>query len=157
MAVATDELAARPEESLDAGRDVRWQETRQSTGASIPSSLFSMVASPIVVEDYVYLLGSGGGKITIVDAATGALLEQTRLPGAAEFWASPWANEGLVYCLDASGKTFVIKPGPSLEVVSVNTLTGNERARFWSSPAISAGTIFIRSDDALYAVSDSSN
>ena len=114
-------------------------------------------ASPIVVEGYVYLLGGRGGKITIVDAATGALLEQARLPGAAEFWASPWANEGLVYCLDASGKTFVIKPGPTLEVVAVNTLTGNDRARFWSSPAISNGTIFIRSDETLYAIGDPSN
>lgn len=110
-------------------------------------------ASPIVVEGYVYLLGSQGGKVKIVDAATGALLEQARLPGAAEFWASPWANEGLVYCLDASGKTFVIKPGPTLEVVAVNDLNENDRARFWSSPAIADGTIFIRSDKALYAVS----
>ncbi len=109
-------------------------------------------ASPIVVEDYIYLLGGSGGKIAIVDAATGALLEKARLPGATEFWASPWANKGLVFCLDASGKTFVIKPGPKLDVVSVNILPRSERARFWSSPAISDGTVFIRSDDALYSI-----
>ena len=114
-------------------------------------------ASPIVVQGYVYLLGSRGGKITIVDAATGALVEQARLPGAAEFWASPWANEGIVYCLDASGKTFAIKPGPTLDVVAVNDLNEDDQARFWSSPAISDGTIFIRSDKALYAISSASN
>ncbi|MEO8271195.1 MAG: PQQ-binding-like beta-propeller repeat protein [Aureliella sp.] len=109
-------------------------------------------ASPLVSAGYVYLLGGGGGKITIADAATGALVQQARLPGAGEFWASPWANGGFVYCLDASGKTFAIKPGPTLDVVAVNILTDNDRARFWSSPAISDGTIFIRSDEALFAI-----
>ncbi len=111
-------------------------------------------ASPLLLEGYIYLLGGGGGKITIVDAATGALVQQARLPGAGEFWASPWANRGLVYCLDASGKTFVIKPGPTLNVVGVNTLAEDDRVRFWSSPAISDGIIFIRSSQALYAIAE---
>jgi outer membrane protein assembly factor BamB len=111
-------------------------------------------ASPLVVNGSIYLLGSGGGKITIVDAATGALVERARLPGAGEFWASPWSNGDLVYCLDASGKTFVLKPGPKIDVIAVNTLTEDAPSRFWSTPAISDGTIFIRSDAALYAIAN---
>lgn len=111
-------------------------------------------ASPIVVDGFVYLLGGRGGKLSIVDAATGTLLEQARIPRAGEFWASPWANNGLIYCLDATGKTFAIKPGPTLDIVSVNDLNEDDQARFWSTPAISDGTIFIRSSKALYAISN---
>ena len=109
-------------------------------------------ASPLLVDGYVVLLGGGSGKLTIADAATGAIVEQTRLPGAGDFWASPWCNNGLVYCLDATGKTFVIKPGPTVEVVSINTLAEEGQGRFWSTPAIADGTIYIRSDKALYAI-----
>jgi outer membrane protein assembly factor BamB len=109
-------------------------------------------ASPLIAEGYIYLPGGRGGKITILDSATGKLVEQARLPGASEFWASPWANQGLVYCLDSAGKTFVIKPGPKLNVVATNTLPTDAETRFWSSPAMSDGVLYIRSDKALYAI-----
>jgi outer membrane protein assembly factor BamB len=109
-------------------------------------------ASPLIVDGLIYLLEGRGGKATIVDSATGALVTQGRIPDAGEFWASPWSNHGRIYCLDASGQTFVLQPGRTLEVVTKNALPVGDSVRFWSTPAIADGTLFIRSSTALYAI-----
>jgi outer membrane protein assembly factor BamB len=97
------------------------------------------------------LLGGRGGIVTCVDALTGNKLYQERLQGAGAFWASPWSNQGLVYCPDENGNTFVLKPGPKLELVRVNELP-EESARFWATSAASDGTLYIRSSKTVYAV-----
>ncbi len=109
-------------------------------------------ASPLIVDGLIYLLEGRGGKATIVDATTGTLVTQGRVPDAGEFWASPWSNQGKIYCLDASGRTFVLQPGRTLDVVANNALPAGDSVRFWSTPAIADGTLFIRSSTALYAI-----
>jgi hypothetical protein len=100
----------------------------------------------------IYLLDGRGGKATIVDAATGVVVTQGRIPDAGEFWASPWANHGRIYCLDALGQTFVLQPGRTLDVAAKNVLPAAENVRFWSTPALADGTLFIRSNKTLYAI-----
>jgi hypothetical protein len=87
-----------------------------------------------------------------VDERTGTKLYQDRLPDAGAFWASPWSYKGLVYCPDENGNTFVLKPGPKMELVRINKLP-EENARYWASAAASDGMLFIRSTNTLYAVS----
>ncbi len=109
-------------------------------------------ASPLIVDGLIYLLEGRGGKATIVDSATGVLVTQGRIPDAGEFWASPWSNQGKIYCLDASGQTFVLQPGRTLDVVAKNALPTADNVRFWSTPALADGTLFIRSSKTLYAI-----
>jgi outer membrane protein assembly factor BamB len=109
-------------------------------------------SSHLVVEGQIFLLGGRGGIITCVDTQTGTKLYQDRLPGAGAFWASPWSNKGLVYCPDENGNTFVLKPGPKMELIRVNKLP-EESGRYWATSAVSDGTLFIRSTNTLYAVS----
>lgn len=109
-------------------------------------------ASPLIVDGLIYLLEGRGGKATIVDSATGVLVTQGRIPDAGEFWASPWSNQGKIYCLDASGQTFVLQPGRTLDVVAKNVLPTADSVRFWSTPALADGTLFIRSSKTLYAI-----
>lgn len=110
-------------------------------------------SSPLIYQGFVYLLGGRNGEITCLDVATGrALYERQRLPNGGQFWASPYAYNGLIFCPDADGKTFVIKPGPVLEVVATNILPDDESTRYWASSAIANGTVFIRSSNTLYAV-----
>ena len=108
-------------------------------------------SSPVLVDGQIFLLG-GRGILTCVDAMTGAKLYQERLPDAGAFWASPWSYKGLVYCPDENGNTFVLKPGPKLDVIRVNKLP-EENARFWATSAASDGALFIRSTHTVYAVS----
>lgn len=109
-------------------------------------------ASPLILDGMIYLFDGRGGKATIVDSATGELVTQGRIPEAGEFWASPWSNQGKVYCLDASGQTFVLQPGRSLDVVAKNVLPAVDDVRFWATPAVADGKLFIRSSNTLFAI-----
>jgi hypothetical protein len=53
-----------------------------------------------------------------------------------------------VYLLNESGETFVLRAGRSPEVVARNRV----EERTLASPAISNGTLFLRSDDNLIAI-----
>lgn len=127
---------------LSSGSGILWSNT--TTGPEM--------SSPLVYEGYVYLLRRNGGQVTCLDASNGDQVFRGRLPDAGEFWASPWAHGGNVYCPDANGSTFVLRPGPEMQVVSVNHLTKSEGTRYWASSAISDGRIFIRSSDTLFAI-----
>jgi outer membrane protein assembly factor BamB len=109
-------------------------------------------ASPLMIDGMIFLLDGRGGKATIVDSTTGQIVTQGRIPKAGEFWASPWSNQGKVYCLDASGQTFVLQPGDTLNVVSKNDLPTDESVRYWSTPALADGILFIRSSNSLFAI-----
>ena len=108
-------------------------------------------SSPLVIDGQIFLLDGRGGQLTCVDVMTGNKLYQDRLPDAGAFWASPWAYKGLVYCPDENGNTFVLKPGPKLDLVLVNKLP-EENARFWATSAASDGTLLIRSTNTVYAL-----
>lgn len=109
-------------------------------------------SSPLIVDGQIFLPGGRGGLLTCVDLMTGKKLYQERLPGAGAFWASPWSYQGLVYCPDENGNTFVIKTGPKLEVVRVNKLP-DDSGRYWATAAASDGALLIRSTNMLYALS----
>ena len=108
-------------------------------------------SSPLLVDDQIFLLAGRNGMMSCVDAKTGDVLYQDRLPDAGAFWASPWLYNGLVYCPDENGNTFVLKPGPKLDLVRVNKLP-EENSRYWATSAASDGTLFIRSSNTLYAL-----
>jgi hypothetical protein len=48
-----------------------------------------------------------------------------------------------------AGKSYVIQAGPKLEVLAANDLRGESNG---SSPAVSAGRIFLRGNKALYCI-----
>ncbi len=107
------------------------------------------MSSPLVYGGFIYILGRSGGLIQCLDASTGEEVYKGRLPNAADFWASPWAYGGRVFCLDDAGTTHVIEPGKELKVVATNRLED----KFWASSAISDGMLILRGTaGGLYAV-----
>ena len=72
-----------------------------------------------------------------------------RLPGARTFWASPWAYDGKVFCLDDSGATYVLQAGPEFKVLGKNELTGE---RFWASAAVAGGALYLRGVENVYCI-----
>ncbi|MGH9336430.1 MAG: PQQ-binding-like beta-propeller repeat protein, partial [Vicinamibacteria bacterium] len=62
--------------------------------------------------------------------------------------ASPVLADGKVYATSEDGDTTVLRAGPSYEVLSENHLDGYTL----SSPAISRGEIFLRTDQFLYCI-----
>ena len=84
------------------------------------------------------------------DAKTGKQMygRQRISPEASAFTASPWAYNGKVFVLSEDGETFVIQAGPEFKVLGKNTL--NEMAL--ATPAVARGSLFIRTQSALYRV-----
>jgi outer membrane protein assembly factor BamB len=111
---------------------------RVATGAPYVSSL-------IYYDGLIYFAGDVG-VVTVADARTGARVWQERIGGV--FTASPVAADGKVYLFSEGGETIVLAAGRIPRVLARNKLD----ARQLASPAISGGRLFIRSDDALFAI-----
>ena len=101
-----------------------------------------------MLYDGVFYMVKSGGIVTTLNPATGALLKQGRSEKApGDYYASPVAADGKVYLLSEEGKMTVLKAGAQWEVLAVNDL----REECNATPAISAGRIFVRTHETLYA------
>ncbi len=106
------------------------------------------MASPLVYRGHVYIFGRNGGIVTCYDARTGKQVYRERISGARAFWASPWASDGKIFCLDDGGSTHVLQAGPEFKVLGKNSLD----EMFWATPAVAGRALFLRSVDHLYCI-----
>ena len=104
-----------------------------------------LTPSPIVVGDELYVI-SDFGIATCLDAITGETHWQQRIGG--NHSASPTFVDGRIYFQNEEGVTTVIAPGPEYTELAKNELDGSTLA----SMAVSDGSIFIRTDEALYRI-----
>ena len=110
----------------------------------------NVVPSPLVYDGVLYWV-KNGGILTAIDATTGEELKKGRLKGAIDgYSASPVAADGKIYFPSETGKVSVVKPGAEWEVIAVNDLDDG----VYATPALSAGTIFLRTDSWLYCFGD---
>jgi outer membrane protein assembly factor BamB len=106
------------------------------------------VPSPILYGDYLYLM-TDAGLVTCLDALTGTVkYEGGRPPVPATFTASVVAFGDRLLMTSEDGDTFMLKPGPTHEIVGTNPL--NEPV--YASLALAGNTIYIRGAQNLYAI-----
>ncbi len=106
------------------------------------------VPSPILYGNYLYLM-TDRGILTCIDAATGEVkYDGGRIPIPATFTASPVAFDGKILLTSEDGDTFIIKAGPTHEILGTNSLG----EPVYASPAIADGKIFIRGEKNLYCI-----
>jgi outer membrane protein assembly factor BamB len=105
------------------------------------------VSSPLVYGDHLYT-ATEGGVVTCRDARTGTIAWRRRLEG--RFFASPAAGGDMIYLAADSGKTFVLAAGAEFELRAENDL-GEE---ILASPALSGGSIFLRTRHRLYCIEE---
>lgn len=103
----------------------------------------------LVYGDYCYVLYDRG-FFGCFDARTGKpLYERQRIgAGATAFTASPWAYNGKIFCLSEDGVTYVFQAGPQYQLLGQNALDELSMA----TPAIAQGSLFLRTDAALYRI-----
>jgi outer membrane protein assembly factor BamB len=109
-----------------------------------------LTPSPVLVGDELYLVNDVG-IASCLDARTGEQHWIARLGG--NFSASPVVAEGRIYFLSEEGVATVVAPEKAFRKVATNTLDGETLA----SMALSAGSIFIRSDSHLYRIAENVN
>src|SRR5258708_29951870 len=83
-----------------------------------------------------------------LDLKTGAEVYGGQRLRPATYSASPILADGKLYITDEDGVTSVVKAGPEFQALGENALDGYTL----STPAISDGQIFIRTDKFLYAI-----
>jgi outer membrane protein assembly factor BamB len=106
------------------------------------------MCTPLVYRGLVYIV-KYNGVMNVYDARTGEKEFQQRLAdGKSAFTASPVAADGKVYLASEEGHVYVLKAGPAFEVVSENDMGESVLA----TPAISEGTLLIRTQGNVVAV-----
>ena len=103
------------------------------------------ISSLVYYDGLIYMVGDVG-VLTVIEAATGARVFQERIGGV--YSASPIAADGKIYLVSEDGETIVVSAGRTPTILSRNRIS----ARQLASPAVAGGRLFIRSDDALYAI-----
>jgi len=125
-------------EGEDSNKYVLW--TEKESGISM--------ASPLVYDGLLYIVDRNRGQISCFEAVTGEAVYTNRITGAKAFWASPWASDGKIYCLEENGTTYVIQAGREFTILGENKLDDI----FWSSTAIAKNSYIFRGQKGIYCV-----
>lgn len=117
---------------------VLWQKTQR--GPYMPT--------PVIYGDQLYVLGNAG----VFDSyhyRTGAEIYRSRLlHKGSGFSASPVVSDGRLYASSEDGDIFVVRTGPVFELLAENAMG----EPIMATPAIAAGTMFVRAQRTLFAI-----
>lgn len=131
-------LAIRPTGSGDVtDTHIAWSTKR---GAPLTPSL-------LVIGEEIYLL-SDGGILSCLDAKTGEKHWDERIGGDCS--ASPIYADGKIYLQNEVGEGFVALPGKQFKLLATNDL----QERTLASYAVQDGSLYIRSETAMYRISE---
>ena len=123
---------------LDEVSDTRVEWAQQRRMGNVPS--------PLLYERVIYSVRDAG-ILSSIDAETGEILKQARLPQAmSAYRASPVAADGKLFLLDMEGTLTVVKAGGQWEVLHSLALDEGGSA----TPAIADGRLYVRTHQNLY-------
>jgi outer membrane protein assembly factor BamB len=109
----------------------------------------SYMPTPLIYGNYLYVL-SNQGVLDCYDLKTGKEIYRQRIPHqGAGFSASLVAADGEVYLSNEDGDIFVVKAGPEFDLMATNPMG----ELIMATPAISSGTIFVRTQHHVFAIS----
>jgi outer membrane protein assembly factor BamB len=106
------------------------------------------IPTPVIYGDHLYVC-LNNGVLAAYQLRTGERLYQERLGGkGGAFSASPVAADGKIYLASEDGDVFVVKAGPTYELLATNPMG----EVLMATPAISDGVLFVRGLKHLYAI-----
>jgi outer membrane protein assembly factor BamB len=109
------------------------------------------VPSPLLVEEQLYFTKGNNAVLSCLNARTGEfVINQDRIPGLENIYASPVAADGRLYFTGRDGTTVVLKHGDELEVLATNTVGEPVDA----SPAIVGDHLYIRGAEHLFGIGE---
>jgi outer membrane protein assembly factor BamB len=126
--------------------------TKSGLAWELPRKGIRDVGSGILVGDCLIYADGRHATFSAHDIKTGKQLffEYTKVQKGKAFYASPVLLNGKVLCLRQDGHTFVLEPGPTLNIVRENVLS--DGTDFSASPAIADGRMYLRSQTHLYCI-----
>jgi outer membrane protein assembly factor BamB len=106
------------------------------------------IPTPVIYGDYLYVC-LNNGALAAYALKTGERVYQERLGGkGGSFSASPVAADGKIYLASEDGDVFVVKAGPTYELLATNSMG----EVLMATPAISDGLIIVRGLKHIYAI-----
>ena len=116
-------------------------------------------ASPVRHDSKLYVVTRG--ILNVVDAKSGENVKKVRLKGTKKTggrfgtldYPSPVVANDHMYYMNGSGQMYVFKLGDEPTQIAVNQVT-NDKEVFWGTPAVSNGSMVIRSAKYLYCVAN---
>ncbi|HCY43417.1 MAG TPA: quinonprotein alcohol dehydrogenase [Prolixibacteraceae bacterium] len=103
------------------------------------------ISTPVIVDSLIYMVHERG-DLTCLSTKTGTVIWKSKLKD--QFNASVLYASGNIYLFGLKGKTYVIKPGLTFQLVAENQLEGTVKA----TPAIVRDQIVLRTDKFLYRI-----
>lgn len=103
------------------------------------------ISTPVIVDSLIYMVHERG-MLTCLNAKTGAVVWKEKLKD--QFNASVLFSSGNIYLFGLKGKTYIIKPGLTFQLIAENQLEGQVKA----TPAIVRDQIIFRTDKFLYRI-----
>jgi len=105
------------------------------------------VPTPVSDGMYLYVVNDRG-IVFCLDAKTGEEVYGGQRVAPATYSSSPLLADGKIYATSEDGVTTVFRAGPQFEILAENKLNDH----CLSTPIVSEGQIFIRTDNYLFAI-----
>lgn len=103
------------------------------------------VATPVLDHGILWMV-KDGGIVTKLDALSGRLLQEERVAGFGNYFASPVSGDGKVYFASESGTVSVVAAEPDWRMISSHDF----HEKIYATPALDRDRLYLRSEQALY-------
>jgi len=103
------------------------------------------VATPVLDHGIRWVVKEGG-IVHKLDAASGELLQEERVPGVGNYFASPVAGDGRVYFCSESGTVSVVAAQRDWRVISSRDF----HEKIYATPCLVGDRLYLRTEQALY-------
>ncbi|MBM3834938.1 MAG: hypothetical protein FJ403_17025 [Verrucomicrobia bacterium] len=103
------------------------------------------VSTPLLDKGILWMV-KDGGIVTKLEAASGRVLQEERIPGFGSYYASPVTGDGKVYFASEQGAVTVVANQQEWNVLSSREF----KEKIYATPVIDRDRIYIRTEKALY-------
>jgi outer membrane protein assembly factor BamB len=115
--------------------DVLWKHAR-----GVP-----YVSTPVLYRGSLWM-AKEGGIVTKLEAATGRLLAEERVPGFGNYFASPVAGDGKVYFCSEPGTVSIVAAEGEWRVISSRDF----HEKIYATPVLRGSRLYLRTERGLY-------
>jgi len=111
------------------------------------------VPTPLFYDGFFYVLNGRNKFLSCIHPSSGKVVWSQQINGKVKLEASPTGVDGKIYLMSHLGEVFVYSAGPDGgQLLNSTTFGASQSVNIRASIVPANGTLFIRTDDQLYAI-----